>query len=274
VKPSSRREMARKAIKSKGISIRLACDMFSISESCYRYKPKLSAENTRIADWLIRLTHNQRNWGFGLCYLYLRNVKGFRWNHKRIYRIYRELELNLRIKPKKRLVREKPEPLSVPEKIHESWSMDFMHDELGDGRRVRLLNVIDDFNREALAIELDFSLPAQRVIRVLEHLIEWRGKPKSIRCDNGPEYVSCALQTWAKTQGIVLNYIQPGKPQQNAYVERYNRTVRYDWLGQYMFDSLAKLRDYATKWQWFYNHERPNMALGGFTPAQHLAMST
>lgn len=274
MKPSARREMARKAIRLKGISIRLACDMFSISESCYRYQPKLNAENGRIADWLIRLTHNQRNWGFGLCYLYLRNVKGFRWNHKRIYRIYRELELNLRIKPKKRLVREKPEPLTVPETINVSWSMDFMHDELADGRRIRLLNVIDDFNREALAIESDFSLPAQRVIRTLEQVIEWRGKPKSIRCDYGPEYISRALQTWAKAQRIELNYIQPGKPQQNAYVERYNRTVRYDWLGQYMFDSLAKLRDYATKWQWFYNHERPNMALGGFTPAQHLAMNT
>jgi len=90
----------------------------------------------------------------------------------------------------------------------------------------------------------------------------------------GPEYISRLLQTWAKAQSIELNYIQPGKPQQNAYVERYIRTVRYDWLGQYMFDSLAKLRDYTYKWQWFYNHERPNMALGGFTPAQHLAMNT
>lgn len=115
VKPSERRTMAKEAVTQKAISIRLASLVFVISETCYRYQAKLNAENEMIADWLIRLTHNQRNWGFGLCFLYLRNVKGFGWNHKRVYRIYRELELNLRIKPKKRLVRERPEPLVVPE---------------------------------------------------------------------------------------------------------------------------------------------------------------
>ena len=162
-----------------------------------------------IADWLVRLTHNQRNWGFGLCYLYLRNVKGFRWNHKRVYRIYRSLELNLRIKPKKRLIREPPEPLAVPEAVNQRWSMDFMHDQLSDGRPYRLFNVIDDYNREGLIIDADFSLPADRVIRSLEQLIEWRGKPEAIRCDNGPEYVSYKLIAWAKKQGIGINYIQP-----------------------------------------------------------------
>ena len=113
VKPSQRREMAQRAVSEKAVSIRLACLVFSISETCYRYQAKLSHQNAEIADWLIRLTHSHRNWGFGLCYLYLRNVKGFRWNHKRVYRIYRELELNLRIKPRKRLVREKPQPVGV-----------------------------------------------------------------------------------------------------------------------------------------------------------------
>lgn len=134
VKPSLRREMAKQAVEQKSVSIRVACNAFVVSESCYRYQPKLSEENEKIADWLIRLTHNQRNWGFGLCFLYLRNVKGFGWNHKRVYRIYRELELNQRIKPKKRLVREKPEPLAVPETTNQVWSMDFMHDQLSDGR--------------------------------------------------------------------------------------------------------------------------------------------
>lgn len=184
VKPSRRREMAQKAVMDKGISIRLSCWMFSISETCYRYQAKLSHENAEIADWLVRLTDNHRNWGFGLCFLYLRNVKRFGWNHKRVYRIYRELELNLRIKPKKRLVREKPQPLAVPETINDCWSMDFMHDQLSDGRSYRLLNVIDDYNREGLGIEVDFSLPSERVIRTLDHIIEWRGKPRSIRCDN------------------------------------------------------------------------------------------
>jgi putative transposase len=196
-------------------------------------------------------------------------VKGFIWNHKRVYRIYRELELNLRIRPKKRLVRERPETLSVPEAINQVWSMDFMHDRLEDGRAFRLLNVIDDFNREGLGIEVDFSLPAERVIRSLDQIIEWRGKPLTIRCDNGPEYVSTALINWAERRAIRLEYIQPGKPQQNAYVERYNRTVRYDWLGQYLFESIAEVQNFATRWLWTYNHERPNMALGGITDGGH-----
>jgi putative transposase len=151
-----------------------------------------------------------------------RNVKGFGWNHKRVYRIYRQLELNLRIKPKKRLVREKPATLAEPAAINEVWSMDFMHDQLSDGRSIRLFNVIDDFNREGLGIEVDFSLPSECVIRSLEYIMEWRGSPARIRCDNGPEYVSAALMAWASRRSIQVEFIQPGKPQQNAYVERYN----------------------------------------------------
>jgi len=190
VAPSRRREFAQKAVINQGISIRLSCTLFGISETCYRYQKKLKDGDTLIADWLLRLTQAQRNWGFGLCFLYLRNIKRFVCNHKRVYRIYRELELNMRIKPKKRLIREKPEALSVPTAINESWSMDFMHDQLEDGRSYRLFNVPDDFNREGLAIEVDLSLPAERVIRALNQIIEWRGKPQQIRCDNGPEYIS------------------------------------------------------------------------------------
>jgi len=162
--------MARRAVRECGASIRLACVAFGISETCYRYQAKRASENTVIADWLIQLAETKRNWGFALCYLHLRNVRGFRWNHKRVYRIYRELELNLRIKPRKRLVREQPEALRVPEHINDVWSMDFMHDQLADGRSFRLLNVIDDCNREALAIEADLSLTGDRVVRVLDQV--------------------------------------------------------------------------------------------------------
>ena len=256
----------------KSISIRKACWLFSISETCYRYQLKLNDENVIIADWLLGLTQNNRNWGFGLCYLYLRNVKGFKWNHKRVYRIYRELELNLRIKPKKRLSREKPDSLSVPQSINECWSMDFMHDQLHNGRSYRLFNVIDDFNREGLAIEVDFSLPAERVIRALDQVIEWRGKPCQIRCDNGPEYISHLLAEWAEKHSVTLLFIQPGNPQQNAYVERYNRTVRYDWLNQYLFCTIEEVQDMATKWLWSYNNERPNSAIGGIPPRKKLEL--
>lgn len=176
--------MAKRAVEQHGISIRLACDLFQVSQTCYRYQAKLNAENELIADWLVRLTANKKSWGFGLCFLFLRNVKGYEWNHKRVYRIYKELELNLRIKPKKRLVREKPEALAVPDGINQVWSMDFMHDQLQDGRSFRLFNVIDDHNREVLGMEVDFSLPSERVIRALNQIIEWRGKPNTIRADN------------------------------------------------------------------------------------------
>jgi putative transposase len=270
VRPSHRKEMAEWAVCHKTVSIRLACCTFCISETCYRYQPKLGDENEQIADLLLGLSRTKRAWGFGLCFLYLRNVKGFGWNHKRVYRIYRELELNMRIKPRKRLQREKPEPLSVPEAPNEVWSMDFMADQLADGRSFRTLNILDDFNREGLAIEVDFSLPAERVVRTLNQIIGWRGRPLAIRVDNGPEYISGTLQNWAERAGIALMYIQPGKPQQNAYIERYNRTVRTEWLGRYHFESIEDVQEHATKWLWTYNNERPNMGIGGITPIQKL----
>ncbi len=240
--------MGQLAVEGGKTSIPHACQTFEISQTCYRYQAKASGENALIADWLVRLTTTYRDWGFGLCFLYLRNVKGFTWNHKRVYRIYRELELNLRIKPRKRLVRETPQPLQVPESINQVWSMDFMHDQLSDGRSFRPFNVLDDVNREGLGIEVDLSLPAARVIRSLDQIIEWRGKPCMIRCDNGPEYISGVLLGWAEQQGIRIEHIQPCKPQQNAYIERYNRTVRYGWLARTLFDSIEQVQDKATRW--------------------------
>ncbi len=261
------------AVAQRGISIALACRAFGVSETCYRNSPKRDGEDERIADLLLGLTAAHRNWGFGLCFLYLRNVRGHGWNHKRVYRIYRELELNLRIKPRKRLKREKPEELAVPKEPNVTWSMDFMADRLADGRQFRLLNVLDDFNREGLGIEIDFSLPAVRVVRALNQIIEWRGQPFAIRVDNGPEYISATLSEWAATKGIALNHIQPGKPQQNAYIERYNRTVRHEWLDQYLFETIEEPQDIATQWLWTYNHQRPNMAIGGIPPATKLKMA-
>ena len=231
-RPSQRREMAGKAVAKHEVSIALACRTFGVSETCYRYSPLLSDENEEIADLLLGLTDAKKTWGFGLCFLHLRNLQGHIWNHKRVYRIYCELALNLRIKPRKRLKRDKPEALAVPDAPNLTWSMDFMADRLGDGRAFRLLNVLDDFNREGLGIEVDFSLPAERVIRSLDRIIEWRGKPGTIRVDNGPEYISGTLLEWAEKHAITIQHIQPGQPQQNAYIERYNRTVRHEWLDQ------------------------------------------
>jgi len=127
-----------------------------------------------------------------------------------------------------------------------------------------------DFNREGLAIEADFSLPSERVVRPLNQIIAWRGKPLAIRVDNGPEYVSARLQNWAENAGTGLIYIQPGKPQQNAYIERYNRTIRTEWLRRYHFTSIEDVQDHATRWLWTCNNERPNMGSGEMTPMQKL----
>jgi putative transposase len=258
--------MAQKAVSKHGLSVRLACECMGISETCYRYAPRLSRENEEIAHWLLTLTETHKRWVFGLCFAYLRNVKGFRWNHKRVYRIYRELELNLRIKPRARLKRERPEVLSVPTAPNQVWSMDFMSDALADGRKIRTFNVIDDYNREGLAIDVDLSLPSARVIRALEQVTEWRGKPAAIRCDNGPELISGPLIAWATKNRITMLYIQPGKPTQNAYIERFNRTARHEWLDMHLFHSVAQAQLLATQWLWSYNNERPNTAIGGVPP--------
>jgi len=220
IRPALRRGLAENAVARHGVSLALACRTFDVSETCYRYSPLLSDENEEIADLLVGLTAERKTWGFGLCCLHLRNVQGHPWNHKRVYRNYCELELNLRIKPRKRLKRDKPDALAVPDAPNVTWSLEFMADRLGEGRAFRLLNVLDDFNREGLGIEVDFSVPAERVIRSLNRIIEWRGKPETIRVDTGLEYISCKLQEWADKQGIAIQHIQPRKPQQNADIER------------------------------------------------------
>ena len=270
MKPSRRKEMALRAKAEYTVSIRVVCDVFSISETCYRYQAILNDENAEIADWLLRLSTTYKRWGFGLCFLYLRNTKGYGWNHKRVYRIYRALELNLRIKPKRRIKRDKPEALSVPDSINQVWSMDFMSDSLMDGRSIRTFNVIDDYNREGLGIDVGLSLPSMRVIRSLEQVIEWRGTPRAIRCDNGPEYISHTLKEWAMRHQITLLYIQPGKPTQNAYIERFNRTARHEWLDLHLFKTIEHAQLLATQWLWTYNNERPHTAIGGIPPRQLL----
>jgi putative transposase len=179
----------------------------------------------------------------------------------------------LRVKPRTRLKREKPDVLAVPDAPSITWSMDFMADRLGDGRAFWLLNVLDDFHREGLGIDVDFSLTAERVTRRLDRITEWRGKPNLIRVDNGPEYVSETLRKWAEKHGVTIQHIQPGQPQQNGYVDRYNRTVRHEWLDKYIIESIEEAQEQATKWLWTYNNDRPNMGIGGITPAMKLKMA-
>ena len=202
-------------------------------------------------------------------YRWLRR-KGYTWNHKRVRRVYCELELNIRIKPKKRLAPRTKQRLDIPSKKNVTWSMDFMQDALLHGRKFRTLNVIDDFNREALAIEVDFSLPSLRVIRTLERIAATRGYPEKIRVDNGPEFISSEIERWAFKNNVELQFIQPGKPSQNAYIERFNRTFREEVLDIYLFTDLDEVRLKATEFQYDYNCERPHQALMHHTPLEYV----
>lgn len=181
------------------------------------------------------------------------------------------MKLNIRRRAKRRLPERVKQPLITPTAPNQMWSIDFMADSLVDGRRFRLLNVIDDFNRESLAMEVDTSLPCLRVIRVLEQLIAQRGCPSNIRCDNGPEFISHKLEEWCSHQSrrISLQFIQPGKPMQNAYIERNNGSVRRELLNAYLFYSLAEVRTMSEEWRLDYNTERPHKSLGYLSPLKY-----
>jgi putative transposase len=181
-----------------------------VSRCAYRHLPKKITDDP-IAQELRQLAHTQPRWGCGKMTDYLRN-EGHVWNHKRIRRVYRAMALHLKRKPKKRLPARAAQTLVVPLQANQTWSLDFMSDSLSNGRTFRTLNVIDDYNREALWIEVDTSLPAERVVRVLEQLLDWRGKTAHIRMDNGPELISQRLESWAQEKQIELLHIQPGKP--------------------------------------------------------------
>lgn len=251
------------------MSIRQACMLFSLSLSVFYYKAKRSNEDLIIEQELHSMAKLHNRWGFWMMFYRLRNC-GHGWNHKRVYRIYTAMKLNLRRKHKKRLPARVKEPLVQPLYPNLNWSMDFMHDGLLNGKSFRCFNVIDDFNREALNITIDTSITSKRVIKELENLISWRGKPTQLRVDNGPEFVAQAMEDWCKANDIQLLFIQKGKPSQNGYVERFNRSFREEVLDNYAFDSLAQVRAISQAWIWVYNHERPHSSLGYHTPYEFL----
>ena len=241
----------------------------ALSRSSLQYKAK-PKDDSEIQQALTTLTDKHPCIGYwSICYR-LWN-KGYTWNHKRIYRVYTDMKLNIRRRARRRLPDRVKLPLSVTTAPNQVWSIDFMSDTLVDGRKVRLFNVIDDFNRESLAIEVDTSLPSLRVIRVLERLIAERGCPANIRCDNGPEFISHKLDQWCsdKKRRINLLYIQPGRPMQNAYIERKNGSLRRELLNAYLFTSLSDVRMMSENWRLDYNTERPHKSLGYLSPIKY-----
>lgn len=193
-------------------------------------------------------------------------IEGNEWNHKRVYRVYTNLKLNLRRKHKRRLPHRPAVPMSIPIVPNQMWSMDFMHDSLYDGRKVKIFNVLEEFNRQALCMEVDTSINSKRVIELLDQKIEIHGKPFSIRSDNGPEFMSNIFLDWCHRRRIYHQFIQPGKPVQNSLVERFNGSYRKEILDAYIFYSLNELRLVTENWKNEYNQYRPHDSLNGLTP--------
>lgn len=245
--------------------INQACRVANIDRKTYRYQPKKKQDNQMIENLLRAYSAQYPTYGFQKLFNLIR-LKNYSFNHKRVYRIYCDLSLNLKVKPKKRLAPRTKIKLTQPENVNQCWSLDFMSDALINGRRIRTANVIDDCNREGLGILVSFSLTSKRMTRWLDQIAISRGYPNRIRVDNGPENISNHFQLWAKNHGVIIQYIQPGKPAQNAYIERFNRTYREAVLDMYLFRSISEVQHLTDTWLKHYNEERPHEALNNQTP--------
>ncbi len=239
-----------------------------LPRSTFHYKQR-NKDDTEIITALEEMVAKHPSIGFGQSFNRLR-LQGFKWNHKKVYRVYTQMKLNIRRRAKKRLPARVKQALFQPTSVNQVWSIDFMSDSLWDGRKYRLLNIIDDFNREVLAVEVDTSLPASRVIRTLEQIGLYRNLPQMIRVDNGPEFISDKFDGWCKLNKIQLVFIQPGKPMQNGFVERFNGNMRRELLNAYVFRTLSEVREMVEKWNYDYNFHRPHTALGNKTPNEML----
>lgn len=263
VGPSAKRSAFEYLTQKYDQSISRVCRTINLARSTKYRKP--FKDDRMVEDKLMDLAIKYPTRGLDWYYLKIRH-EGLKWNRKRVLRVYRKLNLKMRRKFKKRINRPYLEGLSQPLMPNITWSMDFMSDALEDGRKSRMLTIMDDYNRECLMIDCGISIPAMRVIRVLERIIEQRGKPEQIRMDNGPEFTSHVFNQWCEERRIRQLFIQPGKPHQNGFIERFNRTYREDILSAYIFESIPQLQIVTDKWRNQYNTEHHHQSLGGLTP--------
>lgn len=252
------------------LSVRQSCRSVGLSRGAFYSPPQGRDGDAEVIDAINAMIDRHPRWGFWKTFKALRR-SGHGWNHKRVYRVYCDLRLNQKRRAKKRLPQRVKQPLLVPLLPNQVWSADFMSDVLSTGKRIRTFNVMDDFNREVLHIEIDTSITGRRLIRVFERLRLERGLPDTLRVDNGPEFLSGEFVVWAESSGMMIQYIQPGEPNQNAYIERFNRTYRNELLDLYLFRNLAEVREATYWWMMEYNEQRPHDSLDDLTPAEYLS---
>jgi putative transposase len=264
VSASARREAARYLQQSYQLSERRAGELLFLSNSSLRYRSRRPAAQD-LRQRLRELAAERPRYGYQRLWAMLRR-EGWQVNHKRVYRLYREEGLKLRRRRRRGRAQVERVPLPLPSRADERYSMDFMRDTLADGRVFRTLNIVDDYTRECLAIEVDTSLPGARVVRVLERLAAMGRQPTHLVVDNGPEFASKAVDQWAARRGVSLRFIDPGKPMQNGYIESFNGKFRDECLSQHWFISLAEARTVSEEWRMDYNERRPHQSLQYRTP--------
>ena len=269
VSPAQKRETAADLQQAHAVSTRHVCGLLELPRSTYLYQ-RVTRDDSALCSALRDYAARRRRWGYRRLLVLLRR-EGFNDNHKRVYRLYCEQGLQVPIRKNRKTARWRGEKLVAPMAVNERWSMDFVHDSTEQGCKLRMLNIVDEFTRECLWIEVDSSLSGNRVARVLSFLIELRGKPQSILTDNGPEFAGKALDTWAYEHGVKQQFIQPGKPMQSGYVESFNGKLRDECLNEHWFTDIGHAQSVIEQWRIDYNMVRPHSSLNNLTPAQFAA---
>lgn len=263
LRPCQKKQIAEEIQEDENVSVARACKIIDLDRSMYYYSSvKDDSEVETKLQWYAEKYPSR---GFPEYYKRIRK-EGLIWNHKRVKRVYKKLGMSRRKKMKRRIPNPEKRALLQPIRRNLTWSMDFMHDSLDNGRKFRTLNIIDDYNREALAIEINYSFSSEEVVRVLESIIEQRGKPMEIRTDNGTEFLAKAFKGFCQNSSIDHFTIQKGKPNQNGYIERFNRTFREDVLDANIFSTLTQVRELKDDWMDDYNNEHPHASLGNMSP--------
>jgi putative transposase len=252
--------------ESFGRSERKACKLIGMSRETQRYK-ETQKNDEKIRKRLKELAQEKSRYGSPRLHVLLRR-EGYKINHKKTERVYKEEGVSLRLKRRKKRISILRAAMAKASEINENWSMDFVFDVLDSGRRIKVLTVVDNYSRECLRLEVDMSISGARVSDILDRVCEYRGNPKVITVDNGPEFISKALDEWAYKRNIKLNFIRPGKPVENAYIESFNGKLRDECLNGNRFYTLEEAQEVIEKWRKEYNETRPHSSLNNLTPME------